>query len=460
MNFCRSIKTGYRQKLILLLLVFLQFVFGIGGGIFAAGIYHTRSNRIFPGVEISGIRLEGLTQAQAMALLDSRLNLPPAIILVYEEHQFEIPLDPATSRYLLDELIAGAVGINVFARDDFQFFNLISWFPHPYPLIPAMTASPSDIDNGLLIVKNKIDREPEDARIVIENGVPRVLAEQWGLSLEVEASREVVLESLAMGITGNIPLQVTRVQPEISREQLPDFSHMLACSSTPLADSEPDRRHNIVLATEMLNALHIEPGEVFSFNEILGAATEEKGFRKVRVISNREFVPGMGGGICQVSTTIYQAALKAELEIVQRSPHSRPVFYVPLGQDATISYDLLDLKIRNNRRFPIMLVGKADELFLQFSFYGAERDWSRRVEISSEDIEVLPPKLLERPDPNLPMGTRQLVREGEEGYKVNVYRVIYIKDLKIAKELISTDFYMPVNEVVKVGKKQVSPEIK
>ena len=459
MGFWRNISVKHRKYLILLTLIFFQIFFGIGGGIVAAGIYHVKSNNILPGVVVSGVQLYGLSKAEARDVLGSKLPLPSAITLVWEDEQFRVPLDDAVSQYLLDEVIDRAKDLSEFTSDGFSVFNLISWSPREQYLTPKLTVSPAYLWHELVKIKNIIDREPQNARIVLENNIPLLHAEAWGISLDVQNSRKVIMEYLARGETENIPLQVAYAEPDVIGEQLPDFSHMLAVVRTTLDDNEPDRLHNIELATEMLTELYMEPGDVFSFNETMGQATLEKGFREVLVIINREFVPGIGGGICQVATTIYQAALKAELDIVQRSPHSRPVSYVPLGQDATVSYNLLDLKIRNNRDFPILMVGAVNE-FLQFAFYGAERDETIKIEISSEDIEVIPSQTLEQPDPNLPRDTIQIVREGQDGYKVHVFRIIYENERKILKELISTDIYMPVNEVVRVGRKQVFLESK
>lgn len=105
-----------------------------------------------------------------------------------------------------------------------------------------------------------------------------------------------------------------------------------------------------------------------------------------------------------------------ELDILQRSHHSRPVPYVPLGQNATVSFNLLDLKIQNTRPFPHLIVGKTSD-FLQNAFYDPKSDDTKNIEIISEDIEVLPFPTLEQPDPNLPKDTRQTLQKGEDGYK-------------------------------------------
>ena len=140
---------------------------------------------------------------------------------------------------------------------------------------------------------------------------------------------------------------------------------------------------------------------------------------------------------------------------MQRASHSRPVSYVPLGQDATVAYGLLDLKIKNNRDFPIMLAGRVEDDSVTLSLFGAKKESTRNVEIVTEDVEIIPPSLLEHPDPNLAKGHRRQVQKGEEGYKVKVYRLVFEGGEEKNRELISTDIYQPVNEIVHVGIKEV-----
>lgn len=313
-----------------------------------------------------------------------------------------------------------------------------------------LTISPSYLREKLDALREDVDREPENARLVIENGIPLCLEEKTGAAINFRQSRKTVEEYLRRGELEGIPLQVDVILPRITRNDLPDFSQCLGSYETPLDPEEYNRNHNIKLAAAAVEGLILEPGEVFSFNKSVGPITKDSGFLEAMVIQNRKFVPGIGGGICQLATTLYQVALRAELEIVERASHSRPVYYVPLGQDAAVASGLLDLKIRNNRDFPIIFVGQTNGT-LRFSVYGAEKDPCRNVEIVSEGVEVLQPQLLELPDPNLPKGVRQQVQKEEEGYRVKVYRLIYEDGVEVDRELISTDVYQPVNQIVRIG---------
>lgn len=143
-------------------------------------------------------------------------------------------------------------------------------------------------------------------------------------------------------------------QPEASPSQPP--SQLLASYSTSLLGSPANRTHNIRLAASKLSGKVLQPGEVFSFNRVVGPRTEKTGFRKAMIIANRRFIPGVGGGVCQVASTLYNATLNASMRILERYPHSLPVKYVPRGRDATVNYGTADFKFRNTKPFPVQII--------------------------------------------------------------------------------------------------------
>lgn len=128
----------------------------------------------------------------------------------------------------------------------------------------------------------------------------------------------------------------------------PPIEQIIGSFSTPIRDTTPNRLHNISLATDAINGMQLASGETFSFNTVVGERTAEKGYREAIVFIEHEKKPGIGGGVCQISTTLYNAALSAGLEIVEHHTHSVEVDYIEKGKDATVNYPDLDLKIRNN----------------------------------------------------------------------------------------------------------------
>lgn len=438
----------YPKSWLIFMIIFQVFV-SIAGGTGAAYYYYNYHKRICPGIEVSGIPLGGLDVIEAKEKLQNGLPRPSRIILRWGESDYPLVLDGNVCEFLLDEVLQDAVSMLNIGRG-WSFFNIIRWVPASQSLEVPLTISSSYLREKLDALREDVDREPENARLVIENGIPLCLEEKTGAVINSWQSRKAVEKYLRRGELEGIPLQVDVILPQITRNDLPDFSQCLAAYGTPLDPEEENRNHNIKLAAAAIEGLILEPGEIFSFYKNVGPVTKDRGFLEAKVIQNRKLVPGIGGGICQLATTLYQVALRAELEIIERSRHSRPVYYVPLGQDAAVASGLLDLKIRNNRDFPIIFVGQTNGT-LRFSVYGAEKDLCRNVEIVSEGVEVLQPQLLELPDPNLPKGVRQQVQKEEEGYKVKVYRLIYEDGVEIDRELISTDVYQPVNQIVRIG---------
>jgi vancomycin resistance protein YoaR len=129
----------------------------------------------------------------------------------------------------------------------------------------------------------------------------------------------------------------------------------IASYSTILLDRDSDRINNIEITIEEINGYTMQPGEVFSFNTIVGKRKVEKGYEKAKTIVNGKSKEALGGGICQLSSTIYNAVRKANLEVVERHSHSKDVHYVPKGQDAAVNYGTQDFKFRNNMSYPITL---------------------------------------------------------------------------------------------------------
>jgi len=448
--------TGY-LKLWIAIIILLQVLISTAGGVAAAYFLYYNKKRICPGVEISGVLLGDLKLSEAKEKLEKELLPLRTISLKGEQKNYTISFTDDVYSYLIDEALGKALVLtDPFVGGWDKTLNVVRWHPYRLEAAAPVSLSSSFLLKELEALRQYIDREPEDATLFIEKGVPVYLEEKEGRRLNVSETLIIIEKHLKDGRLEQIPLEVDTVPPRITKEQLPNFQRCLASYETFIEmESFSNRSHNIELAALALNGRIIEPGQTFSFNETVGPPTKDKGFLEAPVLRNRKLTTDVGGGICQVATTLYQAALRAQLEIRERARHSRPVSYVPLGQDATVAYDLLDLKIKNNRDFPLLITGhvEADTLFI--AIWGAEKDDNKIVEIITEDIEVIHPSILEHPDPNLAKGSMRLVQKGEEGYRVKVYRIIYEDGAEESKELISTDLYPPVNEIVHIGTKEI-----
>jgi vancomycin resistance protein YoaR len=143
----------------------------------------------------------------------------------------------------------------------------------------------------------------------------------------------------------------------------------LSSYRTPLLNRNTDRINNILLATKKINGYKLRPGEVFSFNDIVGKRDAENGFKMAAIIVNGEYGEDMGGGVCQLSSTIFNAADKAGMEIIERHSHSKAVKYVPPGRDAAVSYGYLDLKFKNTKSYTVELKARVEDKKLKVYIY-------------------------------------------------------------------------------------------
>ncbi|HAH86201.1 MAG TPA: hypothetical protein DCL60_02390, partial [Armatimonadetes bacterium] len=170
------------------------------------------------------------------------------------------------------------------------------------------------------------------------------------------------------------------------------------------------------------------------------------GYRDAPIFVNGEVEPGLGGGICQVCTTIYNAALLSNMQIQRRSHHSRPVAYAPLGRDATVAYPSVDLKFKNTSDAPVYIAVSMGTRTMTVVFY-SKKVPGREVVLATSGRQVIYAKTIHRVDPSLAAGARIVEEPGLNGYRINLYRIIKQDGRIIQQELISKDYYRPQKRI-------------
>lgn len=215
-------------------------------------------------------------------------------------------------------------------------------------------------------------------------------------------------------------------------------------------DPEIPRGENVARAAAALNGLLIRPGEVFSYNRTIGPVDAASGWQPAWVISGGRLVPGVGGGVCQTATTLYGAALRAGLEVLERHPHDLPVRYIEPSQDAAVAPGAQDLKLRNPGPGAIWIQAQAGEGEVVISLYGSLRP-DREVRIQSEVLDQLPPPVQVVTDPTLPPGAEVVRQWGAPGLRSAAYRLTYEGGKLNSRELLSVDIYAPTPHVVARG---------
>ena len=193
------------------------------------------------------------------------------------------------------------------------------------------------------------------------------------------------------------------------------------------------------------------PGDTFSYNGTIGNPSLANGYKVASVFENGKTTQGVGGGVCQVSSTLYCAVLYADLSVVERHNHSLTVGYVPNGQDATVAYGSLDFKFKNNTEYPIKINSVVNGRKLSISIIGAKYSPERKIEITNKTVSTIVPTETEIPDPSLPVGTRKISATGKKGYVVDTYKTVYENGVKKSTNKITRSTYKMVPTEVLVG---------
>lgn len=416
--------------------------------------------RVINGVAAGGVNLSGLTREEcleALQFLEERIAAMP-VTFTWEGRTWtlrgaEIGLHLDKEATADRALKAGQEG---------------SWWQR---LVRRWRAKREGLDLPLVYTVNRekfaqqvgelaaaVASPPQNAAFrVLPGDVIEIIPGREGLELDTERAYQDLLAALAAGSAEPvIHLHIVRVKPRVTTEEVQamGLKGLLSFYTTRFDPSDVDRAYNIRVAAAALDGLLVPPGQEVSFNSVVGPRSYETGYKNARVIVNNQFVEGPGGGVCQVSTTLYNAVLLANLEILERANHSLPVAYVPMGRDATVVYGHIDLRFRNNTESYLYIRSYVEGDRLTFKLYG-NTDYKVPVEIRTQVVEVLEPKIIHQVDPNLTRGEQVVKQKGSRGYRVTAQRVVREGD-RVYVENLPASFYEPVDQVVVIGAKEPS----
>ena len=315
--------------------------------------------------------------------------------------------------------------------------------------IPTQYSEPSEID--IEKIYNEIYKEAKDAYIVEEPFELHKEEEGIDFAITIEEAKEILKEDKE---TYEIPLKITN--PRVAVKDLGDklFKQTLSKYTTIYDAGNTNRASNIALAAKTINGTILLPGETFSYNGTLGNTTKEKGYKEGGAYVGGKVVQAYGGGICQVSTTLYNAVLYANLEIVERYNHSYAVSYVPAGRDATVSYGGKDFKFKNTRNYPIKIIANAKNGVVSISIAGIKEEKEYEIELTSTVLSTTPCSTVYENNSSLAEGKQKVIQKGHSGLKSIAYKIVKYNGKTISKTVLSKDTYKPMNKIVQVGTKK------
>ncbi|WP_343763016.1 VanW family protein [Clostridium oceanicum] len=332
------------------------------------------NNLIYPGVSIEGIDLSGKTKEQARKLVEKNYwnkILGKKINVKANDKTYTLKYSELKSTSNLDKVMDDAFNYGK---------NLIIF--KKYDIIKHKKGKnfhlnfgydKKTIDSFVSKIEKAVKVNPVNASLSLNGGNFDVTPGQNGKALDKDKLKKELVSSISPENFNDVTKTavINTVKPRITSDKLSSVSTQVGSYSTNYGGSQPGRKNNIELATQAINGTTIMPGDVFSFNGIVGERTSEKGYQAAPVIIKDKLEPGIGGGICQVSTTLFNAVDKAGLESTERTHHTLPVHYVPEGKDATVDFGNIDYKFKNNFSSPVYIESYTSNGQIAFNIYSS-----------------------------------------------------------------------------------------
>lgn len=440
------------KKILLILLPIIIILGGVLGGVYYIYDNIINTNAIYEGVKIDSYEVGTKDKAQALVYLKEQKekdDIIKSLHLFHNDKTYDIKLADLGYTYDYETAIDSAYNIgrdgSLFAR--YKRIREVKKNGELIALDPLY-----DREKILLVVENianDIDQEGIDSTFNFNNGKMIVTDHKDGRTLNKELLAKLIEDNIYEPEDIEMPVDV--VKPKFTKDFFGRINGIIGEYSTSFKGSSAGRIHNIKLSAESLNNKLIMPGEEISYNSTTGPRQSKFGYKEAPVIQNGELTPGIGGGVCQTSTTLYNALLLSDLTITERHPHSIAASYVPRGQDGAVATGYLDLKFKNDYDFPIYLNSKVVGDRVYFYIYGDTKAKDYTIKIEPELIATIPYNTKEIFDATALPGSRQLVQEGRTGYKVRTYKSIIKNGVVISREQISYDYYRERDYIYKVG---------
>ncbi|MBR3512429.1 MAG: VanW family protein [Clostridia bacterium] len=312
--------------------------------------------------------------------------------------------------------------------------------------IPVNEAEPQKID--LDKIYSEIYKEPVNA--YYEKQPFKIYPEENGIdfAITLAEAKDLLKENKDEYV---IPLKV--IVPEVTMDQIGDeaFPDQLSQASTRYDASNRNRSRNLEIAAGKIDGKVLLPGEEFSFNGVVGKRTVEEGYRDAKIYSNGQVVDGLAGGICQISSTLYNAALLANLEITQRRNHYFKTSYIAAGRDATVVWGSIDFKFKNSRKYPIKIKASVHSGVAEFKIFGIKEEKEYEISILPVITSTIPYSTQVIDDPTLAPGQTVVQQGGMNGYRVTTYLEKKYNGQVESKEVITSDTYKAMTKIIRRG---------
>ncbi|AEG60880.1 VanW family protein [Desulforamulus ruminis DSM 2154] len=429
----------------------IQLIVGISLSSAALKFYY--SNSVLPGVSVQGVDISGLALEKAIEKLNKEIPWPsPESLLVLVDPEGQTTsIRYGDIGYQADYEASVKEAIK-YSRQASAWRNVTGIFGaiySGYNLPLKKTYNREAFDQVLNDLSSRYNLPAKDAQLTLTGSNVTVLQDIQGKRLDNQATHQALIH---LPINQHrLELAFKTVDPVVKSTDFSGINSRVALYVTHFDPGDAGRTHNILLASKLIHHKLIKPGEIFSLNKALGPRSPENGYRPAPVIINNKLSLDYGGGVCQVATTLYNAVLLAGLTVVERSPHSLPVSYVPVGKDATIAGDFIDFKFLNSTPYPILLTSQVQHSKLLVSVYGHREGFSAKIIKFETQRTITKPTRQYIEEPGLAPGQIVVRQPGRDGYELKTYEVIFENGREVGRRLISQNIMEPEMEIIATG---------
>ena len=359
------------------------------------------------------------------------------------------------SYYIEDEeliIVKGTPGISI-KKDELKenILSKIKDVNKKYDIVTIPTEEVEPDVINLEKIRNEIYKEPQDAYVSKNPTTVHTHVNGVDFAISMEEAQKILEEDKEEYI---IPLKITvpdKTLVDLGEEAFPD---KLGTYTTRYDPTNLNRSNNISISAKKIDGTIIMPGETFSYNQVVGERTIAEGYKEAGAYAGGRVVQDVGGGICQTSSTLYNAALYANLEIVDRSNHQFLTSYVSAGRDATVAWGAIDFQFKNNRTYPIKIEAVAENGVCTMSIFGIKEETEYEVVIQSVALSYIPYTTKYENDNTLEEGKEVVEQSGYTGCTSEAYKILKLNGEVVSKTLLSKDTYDPMTRIIRRGTKK------
>ncbi|WP_242966874.1 VanW family protein [Desulfosporosinus sp. FKA] len=418
------------------------------------GYYTWDQHTIVDGVKISGINVSNMTQSQAKSAANKEIDLllNQTVKLSDGQHSNDVKLSDLGLSISADKALQDAYDLS---RTGSIYHRIVAKMDAAKGVSFKFSSQWDDkkMQESLDKLFGQYNKPAIDATYKITNANTMLIEhEQTGSIYDVDGLKSQIKAINYLNPVSELKVNFKEQQPKVTAAQLEGekITGLLASYTTHFDPSQTARTENVQLAAKSLDMAVIKPGDILSFNNIVGERTVAGGYKDAYIIVNGKFIPGLAGGICQVSSTLYNTGLLADLSVVQRTNHDLAITYAPLGQDATVAYPDLDLKFRNNTGGYVLVRTRTTSNTLTIDLYGKVKP-GQEVAITDTTESVVQPDEQRVVDKTLKHGETVVKQQGQPGYVVNSIRTVKLNGKVVSSEPLQKSVYKALPKIINIG---------